>query len=79
MNFNNNPIHQVQLQKSLGLSLDTKLGFYEEIKCILSKTGKLTGLTRKLQPIIPIIYTSFLTPLFDYGNVMYDHAFNEFF
>lgn len=79
MNFSNNPIHQVQLQKSLGLSLDTKLSFYEQIKCILSKTGKLIGLTRKLQPIIPIIYTSFLTPLFDYGNVMYDHAFNEFF
>ena len=39
---------------------------------------------RKLQPIIPkaallTIYKSFLRPHFDYGDAIYDRAFNESF
>ena len=84
LNFNNNPIHQVQLQKHLGLFLDPKLSFDEHIQCILIKTRKIIGLIRKLQPIIPraallTIYKSFLRPHLDYGDVIHDRACNESF
>ena len=84
MNFNDNPVHQVQLQKHLGLFLDLKLSFDEHIQCILIKTCKIIGLIRKLQLIIPraallTIYKSFLRPHLDYMEVIYDRAFNESF
>ena len=85
LNFNNdNPDHQIQLQKNLGLFLDPKLSFDEHIQCILIKTCKIIGLIRKLQPIIPTtalltIYKSFLRPHLDYGDVIYDHAFIKSF
>ena len=84
LNFNDNPVHQVQLQKHLGLFLDSKLSFDEHIQCILIKTRKIIGLIRKLQPIILraallTIYKSFLRPHLDYGDVIYDRAFNESF
>ena len=56
LNFNDNPVHQVQLQKYLGLFLDQKLSFDEHIQCILIKTRGMIGIigmVRKLQPIIP--------------------------
>ena len=84
LNFNDNLVHQVQLEKHLGLFLDPKLSFDEHIQCILIKTRKIIGLIRKLQPIIPrvallTIYKSFLRPHLDYGDVIYDRAFNESF
>ena len=84
LNFNDNPVHEVPLQKHLGLFLDPKLSFDEHIQCILIKTRKIIGLIRKLQPIIPraallTIYKSFLRPHLDYGDVIYDRAFNESF
>ena len=84
MNFNDNPVHQVQLQKHLRLFLDPKLSFDEHIQCILIKTRKIIGLIRKLQPIIPraallTIYKSFLRPHLDNGDVIYNRAFDESF
>ena len=84
LNFNDNPVLQVQLQKHLGLFLDPKLSLDEHIQCILIKTYKIIGLIRKVQPIIPraallTIYKSFLRPHLDYGDVIYDRAFNESF
>ena len=52
LNFNDNPVHRVQLQKHLGLFLDSKLSFDEHIQCILIKTHKIIGMIRKLQPVI---------------------------
>ena len=84
LNFHDNPVHQVQLQKYLSLFLDPTLSFDEHIQCILIKTRKIIGLIRKLQPIILraallTIYKSFLRPHLDYGDVIYDRAFNESF
>ena len=84
LNFNDNLVHQVQLQKHLGLFLDLKLSFDEHIPCILIKTLKIIGLMRKLQPIIPraallTIYKSVLRLHLDYGDVIYDRAFNGSF
>ena len=52
--------------------------------CILIKISRNIGLTRKLQPIIPsaaflTIYKSFLRTQLDYGDVIYDRAFNKSF
>ena len=82
--FNDNPVHQVQLQKPLGLFLDPKLSFDEHIQYILIKTHKIIGMIRKLQPIIPraallTTYKSFLRPHLNYGDVIYDRVFNESF
>ena len=79
--FNDNPVHQVKLQR---LFLDQKLSFDEHIQCILIKTHKIIGMIRKLQPIILraallTIYKSYLRPHLDYGDVIYDRAFNESF
>ena len=84
LNFNDNPVHQVQLQKHLGLFLDPKLSFDEHIQCILIETRKIIGMIKKLQTVIPraaflTIYKSFLRPHLDYGDVIYDRAFNESF
>ena len=84
LNFNDNPVHRVQLQKHLGLFLDPKLSFDERIQCILIKTRKIIELIRKLPPIISrttllTIYKSFLRPHLDYGDVIYDRAFNKSF
>ena len=83
-NFNDNPVHEVPLKKHLGLFLDPKLSFDEHINCILIKARKIIGLIRKLQPIIPraallTVYKSFFRPYLDYGDVIYDRAFNESF
>ena len=84
LNFNDNPVHQVQLQKNLVLFLNPKLSFDEHIQCILIKTQKIIGLIRKLQPVIPraallTIYKSFLRPHLDYGDVIYNRTFNKSF
>ena len=78
------PVQQVHLQKHLGLFLDPELSFDEHIQCTLIKTRKIVGLIRKLQPIIPratllTVYKSFIRPHLDYGDVIYDCAFNESF
>ena len=75
---------KVQLQKHLGLVLDPKLSFDEHIRCVFNKARIMIGFIRKLQPIIPreallIIYKSFLRLHLDYGDVIYDRAFNESF
>ena len=62
----------------------TKWYFKQHIQWILNKTRKIIGSIRKLQPIILrrallTIFTSFLTPHLDYGDIMYDHTFNEAF
>ena len=49
LNFNDNPVHQLQLKKHLGLILDQKLSLGEYIQCTLIKTGKIITLIRKLQ------------------------------
>ena len=84
LDFNDSPVHQVPLQKHLGLFLDPKLSFDEHIQCILIKTRKIIGLIRTLQPVILraallTIYKSFLRPHLDYGDVIYDRASNKSF
>ena len=64
--------------------LDVKLNFQEHLKKIYSKVNKAIGLLCKLHitlPRLPLltIYKSFITPHFDYGNIVYDQAYTASF
>ena len=64
--------------------LDTKLDFQEHLKDNLSKISKTIGLLRKLQKILtraPLltIYKSFIRPYLDYGDIIYNKAYNSSF
>ena len=81
--FNNKLVKQVPSQKHLGLILDNKLNFQEHLQNILNKVNKTIGLLRKLQNILPrellTIYKLFVRPHLDYGDVIYDQNYNNFF
>ena len=82
--FNGNPVHQVALQKHLGMFLDCKLNFEEHLKTIVNKINKTIGLLRKFQNFLPrksllTIYKSFIRPHLDYGDIIYDQTYNTSF
>ena len=84
LTFNNIPVAQTNSQKHLGMQLDKKLNFEEHLKKVESKVYKTIGIIRKLQNVLPqsallTIYRSFIRPHLDYGDIIYDKAFNEFF
>ena len=72
------------VQKHLGLTLDSKLSFNEHINDKIYQASKGVGLLRKLKAILLrnsllTIYKSFIRPLFDYANVIYDQLSNASF
>ena len=82
--FNNNPVHETATQKHLGMFLDFKLNFQEHFENMLNKVNKTIGLLRKLQNTLPrpsllTIYKSFIRPHLDYGDIIYDQAYNASF
>ena len=84
LNFNNKVAIQSTTHKHLGMILDTKLNFQEHLKDKLSKISKTIGLLRKLQKILirppPLtIYKSLIRPYLDYGDILYDKAYNSSF
>ena len=81
MVFNNSNVSSCKSQKHLGILLDAKLTFEEHYKTILSNTNRTIGLLRKLQSLLAraaliTIYKAFVRPHLDYGDVLYDQAFN---
>ena len=73
LNFNNIPVAQTNSQKHLGMQLD--------LSKVESKVNKTIGIIRKLQNVLPrsaliTIYKSFIRPHLDYGDIIYDKAFN---
>ena len=82
--FNNNNASQTYSQKHLGVILDFKLTFEEHLNNVLAKVNKAVSLLRKLRNILPrttliTIYKAFIRPHLDYGDVLYDQAFNNSF
>ena len=82
--FNNNPVNQTRLQKYIGMYLDPKLDFLEHLKNVQAKVNKSITLLRKLQTILPrptllTIYKAFIRPHLDYGDTIYDQAYNDSF
>ena len=84
LNFNNISVAQTNSQKHLGMQLDRKLNFEEHLSKVESKVNKTIGIIRKLENVLPrsaliTIYKSFIRPHLDYGDIIYDKAFNESF
>ena len=82
--FNKSKVFQSMTQKHLGLILDNKLSFEEYLTAMRAKVSRTIALLRKLQHVLPrqtliTIYKSFIRPYLDYGDILYDKAFNEFF
>ena len=67
------------------MMLDSNLSFEHHIKSILNKVNKVIGLLREFQLILlrhsflTTIYKTFIRSHLDYGDVIYDCAFNESF
>ena len=81
LRFNNNNVSQASSQKHLGLTLDNRLTFDEHLTSVSNKISKTIGLLRKLQNILPrpallTIYKCFIRPHLDYGDIIYDQAYN---
>ena len=82
--FNSNNVSQVNSQTHLGVILDIKLTFEEHLKNVFNKTNKMIGLSRKLSNLLPrqalfTIYKAFIRAHLDYGDGLYDQAFNNSF
>ena len=78
------PVKSSQIHKHLGKILDSSLSYEHHSKPILNKVNKTIGLLRKFQLILPrhsliTIYKTFIRPHLDYGDVIYNRAFNESF
>ena len=83
LRFKNNKVSQASSQKHLGLKLDNRLTrlFDKHLTNVSNKISKTIGLLRKLQNILPrpallIIYKCFIRPYLDYGDIIYDQAYN---
>ena len=82
--FNNAIVSQTNLQKHFGVMLDLKLTFEEHLLNVFKKVNRNIGLWCKLQYVLPritlvTIYKAFVRPHLDFGNMLYDQAFNNCF
>ena len=82
--FSNIPVSSTSVHKHFGMLLDDKLSYEHHLKSVLNKIKKAVGLLRKFQQIFPrqsmiTIYKSFIRAHLDYGDIVYDRAFNESF
>ena len=82
--FNENLVKSSSTQNHLGTMLDTKLDFSLHLKNVQNKVNKTIGLLRKLQDTLPrtsliTIFKSFIRPHLDYGDIIYDRAYNTSF
>ena len=80
----NNNVSQTFHQKHLGVILDFKLSFEDQLNNILARIYKAVCLLRKLRNLLrrtALItnYKSFIRSHLDYGDVLYDQAFNKLF
>ena len=72
------------ISKTLDIHLDEELTFKHHINEKINKANKGIGIIRKLNNILPhsallTIYSSFVRPHLDYGDVIYDQPENESF
>ena len=69
------------IKKHLGIILDPKLTFENYLKMLTTKIHETIELLRKLQNLLPrialtTIYKAFVRPHLDYGDILYNQAFN---
>ena len=79
--FNNSFVISSPNQRHLGLVLDSKLSFRHHISLIIAKANKGIGLIKRLYAYVPrntllCIYKSYIRPLLDYADIIYDQPHN---
>ena len=84
LTFSKSTVIQSTYQKHLGVILDVSLSFDEHLISVQSKTNKTIGLLRTLQNTLPrqaliTIYRTFVRLHLDYGDILYDQAYNALF
>ena len=82
--FNQNFVKSSSPHKHLGMVLDTRLDFNLHLKNVQNKVNKTIGLLCKLKNTLPrtsliTIFKSFIRPHLDYGDIIYDRAYNTSF
>ena len=82
--FNNAIVTRTSSQKHLGIILDNQLKFEDHLKIVSGKISKTIRLLRRLQNFLPraaliTIYKAFIRPHLDYGDILYDQAYNMSF
>ena len=82
--FNDTKVQLAHNQKHLGLILDSKLDFNEDIGNKINKFNKIIGIMKRLSLFLSrksllTIYKSFVRPNLDYADIIYDKPFNESF
>ena len=80
--FKNVPVIRENIQKHLGLFLVSKLNFFDQINEKIKKATKGVNVIRKMNLLLLsssllTIYTSFVRPHLDCGNVIYDQPNNS--
>ena len=81
VSFNNESVIRDNIQKHLGLFLDSKLSFFDHTNEKIKKATKGFNFIRKMNLLLPrssllTIYKSFVRPHLDYGDVIYDQSNN---
>ena len=84
MNFNGLNVQTVISQNHLGLVLDSKLDFNEQISKKIYKCDKIIGITKKLclflsRKVLLTICKSFVRPNLDYADTINGKPFSESF
>ena len=82
--FHNASVTRTSSHKHLGIILDNQLKFDDHIKMVFRKISKTIGLLRKLHNFVLraaliTIYKAFIRPHLDYGDILYDEAYNMSF
>ena len=82
--FNENLVKSSSTQKHLGMILGAKLDFILHLKNVQNKVNKTIGLLCKLQGTLLrtsliTIFKSFIRSHLDYGDIIYDQAYNTSF
>ena len=82
--FNNNNISKALVLFPNTPGCQIKLTFEEDLNNVLAKVNKAVGLLCKFRNLLPkttliTIYKVFIWPHLDYGDVLYDQAFNKSF
>ena len=77
-------MYQTASQKHLGVIIDSSLSSSEHLMKVQSKMNKTISLLRNLQDILLrqsliITYKAFVRPHVDYGDILYNQAYNKSF
>ena len=84
LTFNNSIVYLAMSQRHLGIIFDNRLSIEQHQRLVFNKIDRTIGLLHKVECLIPRsafinIYKTFVQPHLDYGDIIYEKAFNSSF